>query len=113
MSSTKVIELFDNGDAKFFCPACRMKHSVNLREGRNQPVWGMSGTEEAPTLEGSVKVCYDHWSPPHVFGFPKPEKQELVKEVCHTQITDGQIHYYLDSTHALAGKTIQMVSIDS
>lgn len=75
------------------------------------PVWQLEGSHEEPTIYPSVKVTYDHWVPPAELGKPK-EPQTLVSDICHTQITNGSIFYYLDSTHAKAGETIKMLPFD-
>ena len=64
------------------CEGCAHRHGVPV-EGAQ--AWGWNGSTEAPTLKESV-MCNR--------GMPSQ---------CHSQITDGQVSWYGDCTHALAG----------
>lgn len=79
----------------FFCPACSCGHGVSTRAPG--PVWKISGTPEAPTIEPSVKC--------EVFA----DEGKILVSRCHSVITAGQIAFAPDSTHALSGQTVPMV----
>ena len=96
----------DNG-LRFWCPACQMAHRVQVGEGAG-PRWGWNDDVQRPTFTPSVLVHYDHWVPPARFGEPAPKSQTLVKDICHSFVTDGRIQYLSDCTHALAGQTVDL-----
>jgi len=76
----------------FRCPACKSQHQCDNR-------WGFNGDVEHPTFTGSVLVyAVDHGTPDAPVHRPR----------CHAQVTDGRISYYADSTHALAGQTVDL-----
>lgn len=74
----------------FYCPACKQGHTIT-------DSWGFNGNLDSPTLRASVGVNMQN-SPYHL-----PEVA-----TCHSQITDGKISYYTDSTHEMSGKTIEI-----
>lgn len=76
-----------------FCPACKCAHAVPL--GTNQ--WDWNGSTEAPTIRPSLLV-----HGPMNFDDPNPDS------ICHSIITDGKILFAKDSTHALAGQTLDL-----
>ena len=57
------------------------------------PRWGWNGDAEKPTFTPSVLVRYN-WSDG--------------ERVCHSFVTDGQIQFLGDCTHALAGQTVDI-----
>jgi hypothetical protein len=87
-----------NGDnARFWCPGC---DDLHLIDGR----WGIAGTDEAPSIIGSVLVSRQY----------HPEmkaKHGLVDDVCHSFVTDGRIQFLGDCTHAMAGTTVPLPEI--
>jgi hypothetical protein len=87
-------------DYLFFCPGCKCGHGVwttqpNKATGSR---WTFNGDMERPTFSPSILL-----------------KTEIlhgqVVSVCHSFVRDGKIQYLGDCTHALAGKTIDMVEI--
>lgn len=72
----------------FFCPGCKMGHGIDDRR------WTVSGTPEKPTIRASVLVRT------LIEGNPDG--------VCHSFVTDGKIEFLSDSTHALAGQTVEL-----
>lgn len=76
----------------FRCPGCAM----NLNDsGLHAPTtgWGFNGDLERPTFTPSILV---QWT--------EGEK----RHVCHSFVTDGKIQYLNDSTHPLAGQTVEL-----
>jgi hypothetical protein len=65
----------------FWCPGCKDNHAVTRS-------WGWNGSLERPTFKSSVR-CTN--------GDPS--------YCCHSQVTDGQIRFYEDSSHELRGQT--------
>lgn len=70
----------------FHCPGCNMIHSIDSR-------WNFNGDLNSPTISPSLLVRY-------------PTKNKML--ICHSFINDGKIKYLHDSTHELAGKTVEI-----
>ena len=92
----------------FWCPDCDRNHTVRL----NGPYkWEWNGSEECPTLQPSVKVTGneqisdEQWAEYERYGTPLPVPKPFV---CHSYVTNGQIQFLPDSTHELAGKTVDL-----
>jgi len=75
----------------FFCPGCQSVHCVTSG-------WSFNGSSTAPTFSPPVLV---HAEP--AVGYPR----------CHSHVTNGEIAYCSDSTHALAGKTVPLPDWDA
>jgi hypothetical protein len=91
-----------NGEAGYvyWCQGCNQLHQVITEGGKPNQHWGFNGDLERPTFTPSVLVTYP----------ANPDADEEYKEWrterrCHTFITDGQVQFLGDCTHALAGKT--------
>lgn len=69
--------------------------SIEAYPNRIGPVWALNGNTDRPTFSPSIRVRYPHGEPPQ-------------QRVCHYFIVDGQIRYCSDSTHALAGQTVDL-----
>lgn len=82
----------------FTCPGCEEAHAIDQR-------WQFNGDFERPTFSPSFLT----WNDPS--PDPKPGKFRDGWR-CHSFITDGQIAFCSDSTHALAGQTVPMVPFD-
>lgn len=81
-------------------------------DGDGPPKWGFNGDYERPTftpsvLVGGVQIEQDEngkWTGEWICdadGKPLPL-------VCHSFVTDGQIQFLGDCTHALAGQTVPL-----
>lgn len=100
------------------CPGCRERHMVTT------PRWTFSGTEERPTIRPSILVTSGHYTPRFKKGdacwctFYRDHPQEdpgslrFRCERCHSFVTDGNIKFLDDSTHALSGKTVELPDLD-
>ena len=108
--STVLEDCADNG-LLFHCPGCNMAHQVKHGEGHG-PRWTWNGDMDKPTFTPSINVRFEHWVPPFRPGTAKPENQTLVKDVCHSFVTDGRIQFLADCTHALAGQTVDLPPFD-
>lgn len=94
----------------YWCQGCDQLHQVTTEGGQPNREWGFNGDLERPTFTPSVLTQYDRWEPPVTpenlaQWREKPWPQERKHHVCHTFITDGQVQFLGDCTHALAGKT--------
>lgn len=95
----KVHDLFDDKNIlqgyAFHCPGCKYAHVFYTKEQhKDAPVWTFNGDVEKPTFRASL-LNY------------QPETSKL----CHLFVTDGKIEYLSDSSHHLAGKTVEMEDI--
>lgn len=96
----------------FFCPGCKNYHMVNYSLGG----WGWNGDTEKPTLTPSVLVRSQMWTPPVTpenleEWHRNPWKQIQVEHVCHSFVTDGNIHFLGDCNHALANQIVALPDI--
>ena len=104
----KLHRIADNRYA-FHCPACGHAHQIRVvdddgEEGRAG--WTWNGSMDAPTFRGTKKD-------------PRPSLLVNVGganptvPICHSVITDGKIAFIADSTHAMAGQTVDMPEWDN
>lgn len=80
----------------FWCPGCDDAHGVVVE---TPEAWGFNGDLERPTFTPSVLVRYGHLPAGGPMG---------TDPVCHSFVTDGRIQFLGDSTHALAGQTVDL-----
>jgi len=76
----------------FICPACSTRDDAPEDTGMTRitvPPWDWNGNLAAPTVEGSVLTVQG-------------------KYICHSFIRQGQIEFLSDSTHTLAGTTVDL-----
>lgn len=76
------------------CPGCSTTHEIDES-------WDFNEDFDSPTFK------------PSVLGTGKrPNKDEEWEEWrCHSYITDGKIRFLNDSTHELAGQTVELPEI--
>jgi hypothetical protein len=98
----------------FRCPGCGDTHSLSSQ------IWSFNGNFEAPTFRASVLVttgCYTAGHKPGdrcwcVYNAEQREKGEPEAPFkcrrCHSYVTDGQIQFLGDCTHALVGQTVPL-----
>lgn len=77
----------------FECPGCGTSHMPE------PGTWSFNDDMERPTFTPSIKVTW-------TMG---PEHTE---HVCHSHVTDGRIQFIADSTHDLAGQTVDLPDMD-
>tara|TARA_R110000787_G_scaffold168855_4_gene281562 strand:- start:226 stop:534 length:309 start_codon:yes stop_codon:yes gene_type:complete len=99
MNATPVVERCSDGKLMFDCPGCGLAHAVNVDEG-TRPRWGWNGDMCCPTFTPSIRVRWD-------FGPSRKPK------VCHSFVTNGEIQFLNDCTHAHAGKTFPLKPINN
>lgn len=94
------------------CPGCDSLHVIHTQElvdYPTHPIWGFNHNQEAPTFTPSVLL---RWSTPkgHTNENPAPVgwQGETENHCCHYFITDGKISFCGDSTHKMAGKTVDL-----
>lgn len=92
----------------FQCPGCGHEHHFNTEatreyleeykriRGTDFPIWTWNSDLALPTFQPSL---LNRWK------FTVPDKPE---KVCHLFLTNGQIQFLTDCTHALAGQTVEL-----
>lgn len=94
----------------FHCPGCKDIHWIvtDTPDG-----WGFNGDYERPTFTPSVLMQARYAEPPvtpeNLEQWKRePWEQRTVDRVCHSFVTDGRIQFLTDSTHELAGQTVDL-----
>ena len=100
----------------FHCPGCDERHMVRVSDEK-RPCWGWNGSLEAPTFTPSVLVRSGHYvsgDPEHCYCQPRPDGEDwgFKCTVCHSFVTDGQIQFLSDCTHAFAGQTVPLPPLE-
>ena len=84
-----------NGDRlSLWCPGCDTLHQVDVG------LWTWDGDTERPTISPSILTKMEV-SPPNAH----------LSQVCHSFVRAGRWEFLGDSTHALAGQTVDCVPI--
>lgn len=109
MGSRGVLRTIEGGRVAFMCPGCRELHQVRV-EGDGRPRWGFNGDYDRPTFTPSVLVT---WSEPSDVEGEFDDRGKDQKMVCHSFVTDGQISFLGDCTHALRGQVVPLQPIAS
>jgi len=101
-----VLRRVRNGHAHW-CPGCAEMHVI-------PDSWSFDGNAAVPTFTPSVKITGKMrvkengiWTG----GWVRDAAGNLVDECCHYILTAGRIHYCADSTHALAGQTVELPAL--
>lgn len=74
------------------CPACKEGHLLDTR-------WQFNGDVHKPTFSPSLKVTIH-------------DSHGVQRSCCHSFIRDGKIEFCSDSTHSLAGQTVDLPDLD-
>ena len=90
-----------------WCPGCRCLHGLWIA-GKDRPIWKFDGNMEKPTFSPSLGV---KWT--RILSTEKDESGNLPHEdlMCHSYIRAGRWKFLDDSTHSLAGHTVDMIPI--
>lgn len=75
----------------FWCPGCGEPHGVPFEGARSN--WTFDGNVEAPTLSPSLLVRHGD------------------ERRCHLFVRAGKLQFLGDSTHHLAGQTVEMETL--
>ncbi len=82
---------------RFHCPGCDDEHVITTKPHPNG--WDFDGNEQAPTFSPSILVYpAKHWKDGQAVDTPR----------CHSFVRAGRIEFLNDSTHALAGRTVEL-----
>jgi hypothetical protein len=83
-----------------YCSGCKQSHLIPSR-------WQFNGNLEKPTFSPSLLIRY------HRTILDEHDNEiNGIDYTCHSFIVDGKWQYCSDSTHALAGQTVEMESCD-
>lgn len=85
MNAQRIHETGGQPSHCFWCPGCDMAHCIN------DTVWTFNGDDDHPTIQPSI----------HVQGGSTSIN-------CHSFVTDGRIQFLGDSSHHLAGQTVEL-----
>jgi hypothetical protein len=85
----------------FWCPGCDQAHTIG-------PAWDFNGDDSSPTFTPSVKVEGVQWGPTSGFHKPRHAVAPGGATLCHSFVTEGRIQFLDDSTHNLAGETVDL-----
>jgi len=91
----------------FRCPGCGDVHAVPTT---GPSAWSWNGSLESPTLQPSLAVTSGH----HASSWQLGDACWCGKDYgfscyrCHSIVTDGRVHFCADSSHALAGQTVDL-----
>lgn len=89
----------------FRCPGCAENHQITLG------TWSWNGSLDAPTFTPSLLVRGNQWPREEYPEYYKPQHEGVSPgddTVCHSFVTDGRIQFLADSTHKLAGQTVEI-----
>lgn len=97
----ELLELPNATQLVFFCPGCDCDHGVNVRlkNAARGPLWSWNSRVDRPTVSPSILVRHRN---------PKAGQDGNPPAVCHSFLTDGRLSFCTDSTHALAGQTVEL-----
>lgn len=111
----------EGGYIAFRCPGCDEMHvlRVDAQIPKQEPTWSFNGNFERPTLHPSILMRSGHYSQFHKQGddcwctYEKRigEESPFSCKVCHSFVTDGNIQFLNDCTHALVGKTVPLPEV--
>ena len=116
MSKIKLILDKDNDfyGIEFLCPACKyvdgttQRHTIRVNQIpvgykassiSSNVSWNWNVNLEKPTITPSIRR-----------SFPRENGKVYT---CHSVITDGYINFANDSTHPLAGQTVELLDFDN
>lgn len=87
---------------RFECPGCAEPHVIPIKP--HPKGWDFTGDEERPTFAPSILVYPSKkWEDGRAVDSPR----------CHSFVRDGRIEFLSDSTHALAGQTVDLPEIQT
>jgi hypothetical protein len=76
----------------FWCPGCTMIHEVQPATAPfHDGGWTWNGSHGAPTLSPSILI-----------------EGNADRPTCYSNVIDGQIEFLAESTHELAGQTVEL-----
>lgn len=99
-------EYWPTGGYGHWCPACNSGHEINVEPDRRGVKWSFDGNKQRPTFHPSINL---RWG--NKVSDPEWAGKGDIGGICHYFITNGQIIYCGDCTHAMAGQTVDLPDI--
>jgi hypothetical protein len=96
-------------DYLFYCPGCRLAHTITVRDDGGHPSWSFDGDQERPTFTPSLLI--------HEVRAPTDEEAARILAgeyiaptpvTCHSFVEAGKIRFLDDCTHDLRGRTVDL-----
>ncbi|MER9829152.1 DUF6527 family protein [Mesorhizobium sp. M0134] len=109
MGARGILRTGEGGRLFFWCPGCNEAHVVG-------PSWTFNGDFDRPTFSPSVLVRGHKFTRDEAGkwtgDWERDSAGNLIPEICHSFVQDGQIQFLDDCTHALAGQTVALRAFD-
>lgn len=114
------LRIMSERQVAFHCPGCDGLHVLTI-DPTARPCWSYNGLPDAPTFSPSVLVRTGHYIDGHKAGQDcwcsmaakaPDDPPPFTCTICHSFVTDGRIRFLPDSTHALAGQTVDLPEIE-
>lgn len=102
MARASLATASDGERVLFRCPGCNDNHQIHVG------TWVFNGDLERPTFSPSVLVTGTQWAADQAFHKPTHAVAPGERTICHSFVTDGRIQFLHDSTHTLAGRTVDL-----
>jgi hypothetical protein len=91
----------NTGSILFECPGCGCLHAVSVDKPNGMgAIWSWNGSYDKPTFTPSILVTANYTDP------------KRMDDICHSYVTEGRIQFLSDSTHNLAGQTVDLPDWD-
>lgn len=98
------VRKLDSMHLRFRCPGCDDWHVVHS----GPDGWHWDHSVDLPTLHPSVLVTGIQWPVGEGFHNPSHAVAPGGQTVCHSFVRAGRIEFLHDSTHHLAGQTVDL-----
>lgn len=106
------IKDYGEGRFTFKCPGCKTEHIFFVNSPhwkKDSQGWTFNGDLVKPTFSPSLLNTWGRYADPN---YKEVEGFENQSGICHLFVTNGQIQFCSDSTHELAGQTVEMINFD-
>lgn len=107
----------EGGRVSFKCPGCGDWHMLNV-SGEGRPRWEFNRDGDHPTFRPSILYTSGHYAPGFegdcwcTYAERTGEEAVFGCVRCHSFVTDGRIQFLTDSTHDLAGQTVNLPDME-
>lgn len=107
------LRTLEGGRVAFWCPGCDEAHQVRVDPAYGS-VWGFNGDGDAPTFTPSILVNGKRriTDAEHA-RLMSGETVDVPDTTCHSFVTNGQIQFLGDCSHALSGQTVSLGDFDT
>jgi hypothetical protein len=105
-----------DGVVFFVCPGCGDEHRLSVNPG-----WKFNMDVNSPTIMPSIKSTSGHFTDGDTTSCWCTFNAEQMTRglpisgfechICHSYVRDGKIEFLSDSTHKLAGQTVELLEV--